>query len=213
MVRHASQGPSYQRLDDESDENLFDLPGDADGSDRPPLTVRAAVKRAPTPSRSSHARMTQVAAPTEDVREVRAIPEGEWERWLAQTRRCLLFPCGPRKTSWDIAMLCLILYSCVTVPFRIGMGAEAEGAVLGFEILVSFAFCTDLVLNFYTACAPPRPPPRACRRARARRRAAAPPRPRRHARATRRRRDSASRAATSTATPSSSTTSSSSSTT
>ena len=78
-----------------------------------------------------------------------AINEEDWEKY--QQRAMVLFPVAPRKFAWDIFMLLLILYSSVTVPFRLGMDHPAEGGWWIFEVAVSFCFLADLRLNFITA--------------------------------------------------------------
>ena len=51
-------------------------------------------------------------------------------------------------------MLFLIVYSCVVIPYRIGMSAPAaEGAAQIFENVITIIFITDLALNFNTAYA------------------------------------------------------------
>ena len=36
-------------------------------------------------------------------------------------------PTHTSRQAWDLFMLTLIVYSCVAVPYRIGMGVDAEG--------------------------------------------------------------------------------------
>lgn len=55
------------------------------------------------------------------------------------------------KQAWDLSMLTLILYSCVIIPFRIGMAAPAEGFGKTVEHFVTILFIIDLSLNFNTA--------------------------------------------------------------
>jgi hypothetical protein len=68
------------------------------------------------------------------------------ERWMWS-------PNHKSRLAWDLSMLVLIVYSCVTVPFRIGMSADAEGASKTFENAVTIVFIIDLLLNFNTAYA------------------------------------------------------------
>ena len=77
------------------------------------------------------------------------INEEDWERYT--TMSGLLFPVAPRKFAWDLLILFLILYSSVTVPFRLGMNHAAEGAWWIFEVSVSLCFITDLCITFNTA--------------------------------------------------------------
>lgn len=78
---------------------------------------------------------------------VTEVPEDQW----STIKSDLLFPVGPKKQAWDTMMLLLIVYSCADVPFRIGLGAPAEGMGLIFEFAVTAAFLTDIYLNFNTA--------------------------------------------------------------
>jgi len=64
--------------------------------------------------------------------------------------RCLAMPSEPRKESWDMLMLVLILYSMWMVPLRICFDEEATGCWLAFEILISIAFMLDVVITFNT---------------------------------------------------------------
>lgn len=41
--------------------------------------------------------------------------------------RRLLFPLAPLKFKWDLFMLMLIIYSCISAPFRIGMSHYPTG--------------------------------------------------------------------------------------
>ena len=91
------------------------------------------------------------------VREVfrGAVPdvvnEEDWEKW--HDKAGVLFPVGPLKFRWDLLMLVLILYSAVTVPFRLCMDYPAEGAWWYLEVVISLCFLTDFGLNWVTAYA------------------------------------------------------------
>ena len=76
------------------------------------------------------------------------IPEEDWQRY---TGFGVLFPLGYIKFRWDLMMLVLILYSCISVPFRLGMHHLATGGWWYAEVLISLAFITDVVLSFNTA--------------------------------------------------------------
>jgi len=77
------------------------------------------------------------------------INEEDWVKYTANSG--MLFPVGPLKFRWDLWVLVLILYSAVTVPFRLGMDHPATGKWWTFEVVVSLCFLTDLILNFRTA--------------------------------------------------------------
>ena len=144
MVVHSDQSMSYKLLEDKPMPGLLQMPK-RQGSPSIKRSLSAGL------SQKDAASLGASRFPDKDLEEVTSVPEGEWERWSNDTGSSIIFPAGPKKTLWDILMLGLILYSCVTVPFRIGMEADAVGYVLYFEIFVSLAFCTDLVLNFSTA--------------------------------------------------------------
>ena len=76
------------------------------------------------------------------------IAEDDWEQ---HQHRGLLFPSGPLKFKWDALIFALIIYSCVVVPWRIGMNHPPDGAWAIFEFGITLAFICDLVANFYTA--------------------------------------------------------------
>ena len=79
------------------------------------------------------------------------IDEGDWEKFAPLTG--LLFPHAPLKFRWDLFMLALILYSSVTVPFRMGMDHPAEEGWWVLEASISLFFIADLLFNFNTAYA------------------------------------------------------------
>ena len=77
------------------------------------------------------------------------INEDEWQEYAKRTS--LFFPTGPLKFKWDLVMLALIVYSCVTVPFRIGMDHAAEGWWWVLEVIVSLCFLAEIFIVFNTA--------------------------------------------------------------
>jgi hypothetical protein len=82
-----------------------------------------------------------------NTREREEISEDQWMR----VERGILFPVGFRKQLWDTYIMFLIVFSCVDVPFRVGLNAPAEGAMLYFELGLTVSFCTDVCLTFNTA--------------------------------------------------------------
>jgi len=70
---------------------------------------------------------------------------------LGLAKTSLLFPVGPLKFSWDLFMLVLIVYSAVTVPFRLAMDHPAEGPWWCLEVAVSLCFIVDIILTFWTS--------------------------------------------------------------
>lgn len=73
------------------------------------------------------------------------------DKWDLPNTHGVWFPVHPRKQSWDFFILILIVYSCVVVPFRIGLNADAVGLVWWLELCVTLSFCADLCVNFNTA--------------------------------------------------------------
>ena len=74
----------------------------------------------------------------------------ETDKWEA-AETYVWFPRAAWKQKWDMLIMILILYSCISVPFRIGMMADAVGAMWLFEVCVTLFFLTDLCFNFNTA--------------------------------------------------------------
>jgi len=75
------------------------------------------------------------------------VAEDKWEA----SEAAVWFPRHPLKSKWDGLIMILIMYSCLSVPFRIGMMADAEGWMWLFEVCVTLLFLTDLAFNFNTA--------------------------------------------------------------
>jgi hypothetical protein len=73
--------------------------------------------------------------------------EDKWQ----QCEAGVYFPAHPYKQKWDMGVMLLIIYSCLDVPYRIGMNAEAEGVMWFFEVCVTLVFLSDLFINFNTA--------------------------------------------------------------
>jgi hypothetical protein len=79
----------------------------------------------------------------------KVINEEDWVKYIGKAS--VLFPVAPRKFKWDIFMLAIILYSAVTVPFRLAMDHAAEDSWWTLEVAISLCFLTDMALNFRTA--------------------------------------------------------------
>ena len=78
-----------------------------------------------------------------------AINEEDWEKY--SKKASVLFPSAPRKFAWDVVMLGLIIYSSITVPFRMALSFPAEGVWWYLEVGVSICFVADFCCNFHTA--------------------------------------------------------------
>ena len=73
------------------------------------------------------------------------------DEWGLVPTNGVINPKSSWKETWDIGVLALILYSSVTVPFRICFSAEAEGKMWDFEVFVSIFFIVDVCFNFNTS--------------------------------------------------------------
>jgi hypothetical protein len=76
------------------------------------------------------------------------IPAEDWEKYCHSG---LLFPSGRLKFCWDLGILASIIYSCIAVPFRLGLNHGAQGLWWDFEVAISIAFIVDIFLTFNTA--------------------------------------------------------------
>ena len=65
--------------------------------------------------------------------------------------RGVFLPTHAWKEIWDLYVLVLILYSAVTVPYRICFNAGAQGSVFIFEQMLTMSFIVDVCFNFNTA--------------------------------------------------------------
>lgn len=88
--------------------------------------------------------------PTSDAQKQFAAMYVHEDKWMHDDSGVWI-PKMPAKQRWDLVILILILYSCIMVPYRIGMTADAEGAMWVFEVYVTLMFLTDLTFNFNTA--------------------------------------------------------------
>jgi hypothetical protein len=81
-----------------------------------------------------------------------SIPSDDWEKWVGKAGD-VIFPNEQWKLIWDFVLLAFIMYSCVVVPFRLGMNHAAEGEWWAFEVAITVFFLSDLVLTFRVAVA------------------------------------------------------------
>ncbi len=70
--------------------------------------------------------------------------------WRFDAMRGFIHPDSRGREIWDLFVLLLTLASAVYVPVQIAFGLEFVGAVLALEVVLSLAFLTDVVLNFFT---------------------------------------------------------------
>ena len=81
------------------------------------------------------------------------VPCEDWEDWVGRANG-VWFPRGQKKLVWDLLLLIGILYNCVSIPFRLGMGEAPTGGWLYFEAGITLFFLTDVFLNFNVAYTP-----------------------------------------------------------
>jgi len=65
--------------------------------------------------------------------------------------RFMMHPEGGFKIVWDIAMLFLVVFFAVMVPYRIGFEIELEGPEADFDFAADILFILDIILSFRTA--------------------------------------------------------------
>lgn len=65
--------------------------------------------------------------------------------------RWILPPFHQYKLKWDLVAGCLIIYSVLTIPFRICFNVEPSPASIAFDLLVDVLFTADLIISFRTA--------------------------------------------------------------
>jgi hypothetical protein len=78
--------------------------------------------------------------PTSDAQKQFAAMYVHEDKWMHDDSGVWI-PKMPAKQRWDLVILVLILYSCIMVPYRIGMTADAEGAMWVFEVSVPARQC------------------------------------------------------------------------
>ena len=79
------------------------------------------------------------------------IPADDWEQYAGTAG--IVFPKQQWKLVWDFVLLAAIVYSCITVPFRLGMSEPATGEWWLFELCITFFFISDLCITFNVAAA------------------------------------------------------------
>lgn len=62
----------------------------------------------------------------------------------------LFSPDGTRKIIWDVLLGCLILYSVIIIPFRIGFDQQVSDSMFIFDSIIDGLFFVDIILNFNT---------------------------------------------------------------
>ena len=67
-----------------------------------------------------------------------------------QQPKTMIHPDSRFKRKWDYALGLLIVYSTLSVPWRIGFGVQAEGGWHIFESLIDMFFAMDILVQFRT---------------------------------------------------------------
>ena len=62
----------------------------------------------------------------------------------------MISPYSKLRSSWDVLMLVLIVYSAFAVPFRLAFFIDPDGVDKHFEQFVDALFWLDILLNFRT---------------------------------------------------------------
>lgn len=78
---------------------------------------------------------------------------GEWfpEQLQESAGRWYLRPDGAARRAWDAALLFVVAFNAVEVPFVVGLSPRQRGAVEGIELAITAVFAADVVVNFLTA--------------------------------------------------------------
>jgi hypothetical protein len=75
-----------------------------------------------------------------------------WDEEAAAAKHSwVLHPDKGLKLQWDLLFVLLILYTSITVPYKIGFDVEFVGLWFGLDVMVDVAYYMDVVLSFMTA--------------------------------------------------------------
>jgi hypothetical protein len=62
-----------------------------------------------------------------------------------------IHPNNPKKSKWDLFVAAVIIYSVITIPYRICFERPAKDGFLFLDVVVDIIFLLDLIANFATA--------------------------------------------------------------
>jgi hypothetical protein len=79
----------------------------------------------------------------------KAVHDFEDLLWKSQ-RKLLCYPDSPVKIYWDGLLAILVIYTSLSVPYRIGFAVEATGALGAFESFINYIFLFDILVTFRT---------------------------------------------------------------
>lgn len=68
----------------------------------------------------------------------------------------IIAPFTTRKLTWDLWVGLLIVYSALSIPFRIGFGVDTTPTWRALDLVTDFFFLLDIITNFHTAFVHPR---------------------------------------------------------
>ncbi len=78
-------------------------------------------------------------------------PQNKCCVFFLSTLLILFYFSSSRKVIWDLIIGLLIIYSTLTVPFRIGFDIETNPCSDFIDLLIDFCFIVDIVISFRTA--------------------------------------------------------------
>jgi len=97
-----------------------------------------------------HAVKTAVCGPA-NPKDAMEEEDEEDEAALNARAAGVFLPTDKWKETWDLLVLNMIIYSAISVPYRICFDAPATGMFGSLEQAVSFLFFVDVIFNFNTA--------------------------------------------------------------
>lgn len=77
-----------------------------------------------------------------------SLDDDDMEIWLQVKRPYLIHPETGFNSIWDLMSMVLIIYSCITIPYRLCFDVVAEGWVIPFDKFVDSVFMFDCALTF-----------------------------------------------------------------
>lgn len=82
------------------------------------------------------------------------IDDNDFEEWTLKKIPMLLHPECNFCSYWDLLSMVLILYSCLTIPYRLAFSAHAKGMWKLVDRGVDLTFMVDICITFRTAIKP-----------------------------------------------------------
>jgi len=128
----------------------------------PPLSKEALAENKEEPStpngravHTNNVRESMILSPRTMARKMKLEQENKDTELAEETdadlwARGILNPNGSFRTRWDILLMTMIMYSVVSIPYRLGFQTEASGGWFVLDILVDIFFFFDMCVNFRT---------------------------------------------------------------